>query len=292
MQRIDQQPRVDELVGKECIVLVVESGACLDRPGRGVDLVIKRREYSGAESLLAAAIQGIDTQIGLRAQLRKNGAETVFGKCEDDRYRFQLRDHRQRGGTRGLHDVAGVHQTQTDPAGDGSGDVAVVELQLIEVHGTVIILDGTLGLLDEFFLVRDGLLGDGIAGQGRPIAREVKLRLRQDALIVLQCALSLHQRRTIGSRVNVNQRITLFDALILLVIHRHDHAVDLAGDGAGVHRRHRADGLQVDADIALDRRGGRDGHSRNGLGRRGLFRRFMMSPPYPAAADEHKDHDQ
>ena len=42
-QRFDQQPRIDELIGKELVVEVVEFGAQLHHAGRRVDLIVERQ---------------------------------------------------------------------------------------------------------------------------------------------------------------------------------------------------------------------------------------------------------
>ena len=61
-------------------------------------------------------------------------AQTVFRNSENHRDGLQLRNDCERDCSGGLHDVAGIHQPQADAAGDGSGDVAVVDLNLIELH--------------------------------------------------------------------------------------------------------------------------------------------------------------
>src|SRR5258707_14213854 len=55
----------------------------------------------------------------------------------------------------------------------------------------------------------------------------------------------------VGTRINVNQGIALADELPLFVVHIGDDAIHLAGDRSGVNGRDGADGIEVDADVAL-----------------------------------------
>ena len=49
LQRFDQQPGVDELVGKQRIVPVIEDGAHLHCSGSGVDLVVDSQQFPGGD---------------------------------------------------------------------------------------------------------------------------------------------------------------------------------------------------------------------------------------------------
>ena len=50
LHRVDQQADIDELVGEQRLVLVVEHGAQLHRAGRGVDLVVDGGELAGGRA--------------------------------------------------------------------------------------------------------------------------------------------------------------------------------------------------------------------------------------------------
>ena len=117
--------------------------------------------------------------------------------------------HRQRRGAGGLHDVARIDQPQADLAADRRGDVAVVDLQLVELHGALIVLDRALVLQHQLLLVVDRLLRDGVACQGGAVARQIHLRLREHVLVALEHALRLQQRGAVGARIDLDQRIAL-----------------------------------------------------------------------------------
>ena len=68
---------------------------------------------------------------------------------------------------------------------------------------------------------------------------------------MLQRALSLHQLCLIGSRIDVNQRISLVDKLPFTVMHRSDDSVRLRDDRRCVDGRHGANGIEVNADRPL-----------------------------------------
>ena len=69
--------------------------------------------------------------------------------------------------------------------------------------------------------------------------------------VALERALRLKKRGLVGTGVNVNQRIALADKLPLFVMDGGDDAIHLAGDRGGVNGRDGADGIEVDADVAL-----------------------------------------
>ncbi len=73
---------------------------------------------------------------------------------------------------------------------------------------------------------------------------------RQHSLIVLQGSFGLRQRRLIGARIDVDQRIALAHHLAFAVVDGHDLPGDLAVDGDGVGRRHRPKRIHVDVDVA------------------------------------------
>ena len=117
----------------------------------------------------------------------------------------------------GLHHVARIHQPQTHAAGDGSGDVAVVDLNLVKLHRSLVVLYGALVLQHELFLVVQDLLCNGVARPRGAVAFQVHLRLGEQILVSLQRALRLQERRAVRTRIDVNQRIALLYQLTLLV---------------------------------------------------------------------------
>src|ERR1035437_7811688 len=92
LQRIHQQSRVDKLVGKERIILIVKDGSCFNCSRRGVNLVVERQQLPTGNLCLRCAIKSIDGELSLLAQLSFNWAETVFRYGENYGDGRQLRD--------------------------------------------------------------------------------------------------------------------------------------------------------------------------------------------------------
>ena len=83
LQRIHQQPRVNKLVGEECIILIVEDGSCFYRPRRSVNLVVECQQQPACDFRQRSAIEGVDRELSLRAQASFNRSQTVFRYCEN-----------------------------------------------------------------------------------------------------------------------------------------------------------------------------------------------------------------
>src|ERR1035437_3640208 len=251
LQRIHQQPRVDKLVGEERITLIVEDGSCFDCFRRGVNLVVERQQLPAGDLCLRCAIKSIDAELSLLAQLSFNWAETVFRYGEDYGDGRQLRDDGQSCGSRRLHRVARIHQPQTDAACDGSGDVAVVNLNLVELHRPLVVLYCALVLQHKLFFVIHDLLCNRVASQCGAIAFQVHLCLGEQIFVSLQRPLRLQKRCAVGARVDVNQWIALAHQLTFLKVHSDDQAIHLAGDRSGIDGSDRADCVEVNADVTL-----------------------------------------
>ena len=69
--------------------------------------------------------------------------------------------------------------------------------------------------------------------------------------VAVKRALGLEKGSLVRPRVNVDQRIAFADELALLVMYGCDNSIDLAGDRSGVNGRDGADGIEIDADVAL-----------------------------------------
>ena len=69
--------------------------------------------------------------------------------------------------------------------------------------------------------------------------------------IAFERALGLEKRSLVRPGVDVDQRIAFADKLAFFVMHGGDDAVDLAGDRCGVNGCDGANGIEIDADVAL-----------------------------------------
>ena len=99
----------------------------------------------------------------------------------------------------------------------------------------------------------------------------------------------LQKRGAVGTRIDVNQWIALLYALTLLKLHVNHQAIHLAGNRSGIYRSDRADGVQIDADVALGSRGSRNGdpdHLGSSRGRRRFLCCLVVAP------DQHQRQQQ
>ena len=138
-----------------------------------------------------------------------NLAQTVFRYGENYGDGLQLRNDCEGYGSSRLHHVARIHQPQTHAAGDRSGDVAEVDLNLVILHRSLIVFYRALVLQHELFLVIQDLLCNGVARPRGAVAFKVHLRLGEHILVSLQRPLRLQERRAVRTRIDVNQRIAL-----------------------------------------------------------------------------------
>ena len=180
-----------------------------------------------------------------------NLTEIVFGDGEDHGDGLNLRDDGEGETAGGLHDVARIDEAQANSAGDRRDDVAIVDLNLIEAHYALVDFDGALLLEDEFFLIVESLLGNGVAVPGVVITLEVHLGLGEKIGVAFERALGLEKGCLVGAGVDVDQRIAFANELAFFVVDGRDDSIDLAGDRGGVNGRDGADGIEIDADVAL-----------------------------------------
>ncbi len=137
--------------------------------------------------------------------------------------------------------------------------MAITELHLLIVDLALIVFDRTLILLDRLLLVIQGLVGDGVPRHGFLVARQIDLCLLQEALIVLQRAFRLFELGFIGPRVDFDQRLALANHLPFAIVDRDDPSCDLAIKTYGRDRGDGAEGVDMDAHVALANRGRLDG---------------------------------
>ena len=127
----------------------------------------------------------------------------------------------------------------------------MIDLRLIELHRALVLLDDVDLIL--VLLARDRIL----LGQFL-VARHVDLRLRKQALIAGQLAFELGLLKLVGPRVDLREEIAFLDHLPFGESHFGELAVDLGLHGDGRDRRHGAERVDDDANIALADGGGAD----------------------------------
>ena len=164
---------------------------------------------------------------------------------------MHLSHNKQRGGRVGCNQVAGIDQAETDAAIDGRQNVTVSHLHLVILHGAFVVLHRALVLEHDLFLVFERLSRDRILSPGVLIARLVHLRLGKQALVAIERPLRLLELRLIGPVVDIDERVAFVYELAFTIVNRSDHTSDLCRDVVCISRRHRADGVEIDADAAF-----------------------------------------
>ena len=89
---------------------------------------------------------------------------------------------------------------------------------------------------------------------------------------MFQSSFRLRQHGLVGPRIDIDQRIALVHHLAFVIVNRHHLAGDLAVDRDRIDRRHRAQGVDINIDVA-------------GFGLAGRDRRRACCPRAPAAPD-------
>ena len=226
--RVDQQPDVDELVGEQLIVLVVELGPQLDRAGGGVDLVVERLQLADAQLGRAGAVVGGHRQGRVGAKPLLDLRQVVLGHREDHADRLQLGDDDDAGRIPRRDVVALVDQTQPDPAAHRRHDVAIGDVELRGIDLRLVGEDVRLILGDQVGLGVE-LLARYRVGLGEVlIALEIDLRGFEQRLVARKRALRIGERQFVGARVDFRQEIALLDDLAFRVSDVDEIAADLA----------------------------------------------------------------
>lgn len=83
------------------------------------------------------------------------------------------------------------------------------------------------------------------------MAREVELRIAQQRLVLDELTLALRQSGLVRARIDLREQLALLHHLTFLEGHGDQIAADARFHGDDGQRRHRAQGLQLDGQIAL-----------------------------------------
>src|SRR5579862_9906716 len=108
--------------------------------------------------------------------------------------------------------------------------MAVVDLNLVKLHRSLVVFYNAIILEYELFLVIQDLLGNGVACPRGAVSFKVQLCLGEQILVSLQRTLGLQKQRAVRTRIDFNQRITLTDPLTLRILNGNDKSIHLAGN--------------------------------------------------------------
>ncbi len=145
---VHQQVHVDELIGKQAIVLIGEGGLQFVSSGGGIDLIVDAGERPGSNLGGIVAVESVDGQLTTGAQFGDHLRQLILRQTEDHRNRLQLGNDQQAAGVRSVNHVSSIHQAQTDAAADGRGNVGKGKLELGAIDRSLIGGDGAVKLPD------------------------------------------------------------------------------------------------------------------------------------------------
>ncbi len=286
VQRANDHPRVHELIGIERLVRIGEIRPQLQGPGGRVDQIVQARQRSGRDQLVVGAIVSRDGQRLSLSDLLPNHADVVFGENEHDRDRFDLSEDHEAGRVRCLDVIARIDQSQPDASGDRRDDATVADVEIRRIDVGLVLLNQSLVLRDQEFLVGDLLQRDAVLLAQGLVAGKVRLGLFKQPGVVGERALGEGERRLVRPVVDLGEEIPLVDELTFLEADLHQLAVDLGLDGDREERRHRSQAGQRVVDVARDDLRRPD---RLGLLDRALLDRLGGEQPPYAHSDRRND---
>ena len=152
--------------------------------------------------------------------------EGLLRQRKADEDRLELGDRNQRGIVVGVHEVALVDEAGAQPPVDRRADVGVAEIELGGVDLRLVALDCGLQLGDQRGLLVIALPGLVARAEELGIALEIELGAGQLGLVLLLGRLGLLQRRLVGPRIDLKQRLAFLDLLAFPEIDFDDLAVD------------------------------------------------------------------
>ena len=150
---VHQQSHIDELIGKQGFVVIVEAGFQAQRARRHVDLVVQRFKLPRRNSAGMGAVIGFDLQARTGSHLLEHLGQLGFWQGKRHGYWLSLRNNDQPFGIARADKIAPIDFTQSQSTTDGRGDPCVVELQ------ARILDSGAVGLLSAFVLLHQRSLG-------------------------------------------------------------------------------------------------------------------------------------
>ncbi len=220
--------------------------------------------------------------------------DIVLRHGEHHRDGLQLGDHNEAVGVGGLHVVARIDQAQADAAVDRRDDVAVSDIELLGIDLGLVHLHRALVLLHQIDLVLVLLARHGIGLGERLVAREIHARLIKQTLVARELPFGLLQRGLVGPRIDLREEVALLDELAFLEADIGQLAIDLRPHRHGRERRHRAERVERDVDVAFGGGGRDDRHRRRGITARASCRLRgwpLVEPPCHRRGDRQQNEE-
>src|SRR5207302_245150 len=176
-------------------------------------------QFASGNLLRIVAVEGVDGELHPGTELGIDLGKLVLGQAEEHGDGLKLSDDHQAIGVGRVHDIAGVNQTQPDPAADGSGDAAIGELQFGVVNLALIRGDRAIKLANQCCLRVKLLLRDDTFLKEKLVALEIDFGVLALRLILGELTLGLFELDLKRSWVNLDQNIPLVNVLTFLEGH-------------------------------------------------------------------------
>ncbi len=259
LQRVDQQPHVDELSGPQLDIGVRELGLQFHRAGRCVDLVVDHGQLAVVDHRIVVGTQRVDRQRSL-GEAAIDLVEVLLRQVEQHRDRLDLGDDDDARRAGGVHDVAFVDHAHAGAAVDRGDDGRIAQRRARVLDRRFVGLNQRLILLHERALGIGLLAVDGVGGGECLVARQIVLGVGEHRLVLRLLGDRLIELGLIDGRIDARQHVALLDVLAFLETHAEELAVDLRAHRHGVERLHRADGVEIDRHVGAFRRGDENRH--------------------------------
>src|SRR5262249_7552493 len=126
------QPQFDihKLVGKQCVVAVIENCLQLRGSRSGIDLVIDREQSSAGQLLRSVPVIGINRQVWVGAEPLQDLRQIILGNAEEYGDRLQLSDRGDSSCIGGMDDISLIHLAKADSTAKRRRDPAINQLKL------------------------------------------------------------------------------------------------------------------------------------------------------------------
>src|ERR1700722_6090878 len=181
-----------------------------------------------------------------------------------------------------------IDLTYPDAAVERRQDPAIGQVDLCGFHGCLIRFHRALILGDESDLSIQRLMRHGVLRCQPLVSRQVDLRALEHGFVARQLSLGLRQCRFIWPRIDLREQIAFLDIITFREIDPLHVTADLRADRHGCERRHGAQCVDVDPDVAFADDFWNDRH-RSGIAAVALRRRSLLGPPDDAADDQQDD---
>src|SRR6267143_190787 len=117
-----------------------------------------------------------------------------------------------------MHDVAGIHEAETDATADRRSDAGIGELELGVVNLALIRGNGAINLANQCALSIELLLGDDALFEEKLIPLKIDLRVFALRLVFSELPQRLLELDLEGTRIDLREKISLVNELTPLAL--------------------------------------------------------------------------